>query len=368
VWRCNQQTDLFNTQYDIAKRWKPGDDERRQVRLLTDPASEVVESALHSEQVVLVKGESVSSIVPKHFLKEMFKKCGKKRTKLFMDVSGNFVPEHIGGENWNGGEAPIQSYYTALKENEADKQHVPTTPLSSLCLQVLETFQVPTYLQGDVSQDLPVHEVEGVFSYRDNSPGIFMGPKGSGRSLHLSPIPSHTWLLILEGRIQIRVYPHSSLPVLYFNYIRGTFPVRSFEDFLHGDLSAAFPLARVAKPWDLMLKPGELLIIPSGMPYELKYLDNVVGLTGKYADSMRVWRTVMHECTRLAHSNASSGIFQPAHHYTDDARRIARSAVDLAKRKPVSPSPVPYYGWKGLRADDVTLSEDQIRPDPKTSK
>jgi len=77
------------------------------------------------------------------------------------------------------------------------------------------------------------------------------------------------------------------------------------------DVHKHFPLAQVAAPWDVVLEPGELLLVPAGMPFEVSYWEKTVGLSGKFADDS-CWGDLQREHGRLAKSNNSSGIFRAA--------------------------------------------------------
>ena len=317
------QVSLFNTQYDIAHKWKAGDTERRTFSRLSNPTAQAVEAAMYREDPVVITGKMAEVAPAGWLIHSLISKCGNKPVELM--VADERVEESPGGNRHQKPKqsATLSDYTSRLNLGKVRREHVVGLPIKPWCPNGLHGLKFPRFV-NDRLQELPPGS-----HLRDESPRLFMGPGGAGLSLHLSRIPSHFWLVLLVGRARVRIYPRGNLPVLYFNHMRGTFPVRSFEDLTREDLKRHFPLAQVASPWDFVLHPSEMLLVPAGMPFEVSYWEKTVGLSGRFADDktfaeLRAEQHSLAKCNRACR-NATGAVFQPPQAEVEDAQRAGGS-------------------------------------------
>lgn len=58
-------------------------------------------------------------------------------------------------------------------------------------------------------------EGRGALPYRDDWPSLFVGPAGSGSGLHVDPLGSNFWMLLIAGRKRWAFFDRADRPLLY---------------------------------------------------------------------------------------------------------------------------------------------------------
>ena len=158
-------------------------------------------------------------------------------------------------------------------ESEARSLYLHDWSISGYCPWILENFTIPKYFARDLLQRLspPLDAVaEQQLSYRDDWPSLFIGAKGSKSGVHVDAFESHFWMLLLEGEKRWLFFLDddvsagagamgSQRPFLYEDRATGSFA----SDALSPDWRR-HPLLRGASAREVVLKPGELLIVPAG--------------------------------------------------------------------------------------------------------
>ncbi|WPX42256.1 cupin-like domain-containing protein [Undibacterium sp. CCC3.4] len=163
------------------------------------------------------------------------------------------------------GKTKVSDYLRALHDNEK--------PLASLYApgwrfferhpEMLSDFSEPSEAQPDVLQRVPQRLFKPLL-------WIFIGPDGSGTSLHYDVLDTHAWLAVIHGRKRIALHPPG---LLLADYDR------------HRAAALAVLRERCSKGlWRYVeLNPGGLLLIPAGWWHEVSNEGITLGLTRNFA-------------------------------------------------------------------------------------
>jgi len=205
---------------------------------------------------------------------------------------------------------------------DSEKRYLVDWSIPQNCEELLQNFKLPIYFSYDILQCSPVDSI-----YRDTWPSLFIGAAGTQSKLHIDSFGSHFWMLLISGRKKWIFYPAEDIPLLYPTYDHSFDPVFAHDPFAAIDASstptrphtppsssvpraAAFSLShseggngvgervvenegvredgflsRYATPFEVVLEPGELIFVPSGMPHAVMNLETSVALSGNYVDS-----------------------------------------------------------------------------------
>lgn len=99
---------------------------------------------------------------------------------------------------------------------------------------------------------------------------IFIGPEGSGTTLHYDVLDTHAWLAVIRGRKRIALHPPALLDADY--------------DRHRADATTVLRERRSVGNWRYIeLDPGDLLLIPCGWWHEVVNEGLTLGLTRNFA-------------------------------------------------------------------------------------
>lgn len=165
----------------------------------------------------------------------------------------------------SAGEVRLTEYLHALQSNEG--------PLTSLYASgwrfferhpdMLGDFGEPTDAAPDVLQRIPLRLFKPLL-------WIFIGPSGSGTTLHYDVLDTHAWLAVIRGRKRIALHPPAMLDADY--------------DRHRADALTVLAERRGQGRWRyLELNPGDLLLIPCGWWHEVVNEGLTLGLTRNFA-------------------------------------------------------------------------------------
>ena len=163
------------------------------------------------------------------------------------------------------GEVRLTDYMRALRDGEK--------PLASLYASgwrffechpdMLSDFSEPPEARPDILQRVPQHLFKQLV-------WIFIGPEGSGTSLHYDVLDTHAWLVVIHGRKRIALHPPRLLTGDY--------------DRHRADAIAVLRERRNRGLWRYVdLDPGGLLLIPAGWWHEVANEGLTLGLTRNFA-------------------------------------------------------------------------------------
>eukprot|EP00755_Sulcionema_specki_P035913 Sspe_Gene.105852::Locus_82969_Transcript_1_1_Confidence_1.000_Length_652::g.105852::m.105852 len=125
-------------------------------------------------------------------------------------------------------------------------------------------------------------------------PELRMGPRGVQSSLSYAALSQHSWIHVLQGRVEFILFSPSYRPALYEEE-NGTFALNAFTpDF------AAFPTAIMAYPWRVTVEAGDTLFIPAETPVQWRVTDDVISLVSHFVDWSNA-ETVAFDIERLSH-------------------------------------------------------------------
>ena len=127
----------------------------------------------------------------------------------------------------------------------------------------------------ELRADVPLPDLADGFSRRFVF--TFFGCRGSVTPLHYDIDNSHVLHTCLYGRRRIVLFAPDQGANLY----RHPFTVRSYVDVERPDYGRYPRLAR-AQGYDVTLRPGETLFMPSGYWHEVRYLDGGYGLSLRF--------------------------------------------------------------------------------------
>lgn len=163
------------------------------------------------------------------------------------------------------GEARLADYLRSLHAGEG--------PLASLYASgwrfferhpdMLGDFSEPAQALPDLLQCIPLRLFKPLL-------WIFIGPEGSGTTLHYDVLDTHAWLAVIRGRKRLALHPPAMLEADY--------------DRHHADALNVLHERRGQGRWHYVeLDPGDLLLIPCGWWHEVVNEGLTLGLTRNFA-------------------------------------------------------------------------------------
>jgi hypothetical protein len=187
--------------------------------------------------------------------------------------------------------------------------------LSRHCPWLARELVMPKYFAQDRLQRLLTEAADDTtLGYRDDWPSLFIGSSDTRSGLHVDSFESHFWMLMLQGSKRWVFVDPSQRPFLYEDRESSSFD----SDILSPDFTA-HPLLRAANAsevtrfwgckWgasavaltkiramnpreQVILTPGELLIVPAGTPHQVQNLEDTVAIAGNFVDSWNVERVL----------------------------------------------------------------------------
>ncbi len=139
--------------------------------------------------------------------------------------------------------------------------------------ELREDFRTPAIMDGFVNE----------------LPFMFFGGQGSKVTLHYDIDMSHVFLNQIHGRKRVILFAPDQSRLLY----RHPYTVASYVDVNRPDL-VRYPALAFAKGYEVMLKPGETVYIPSGYWHYIEYTD------GGYSISLRSFGSIPARMRGLA--------------------------------------------------------------------
>ncbi|HJN44695.1 MAG: cupin-like domain-containing protein [Vicinamibacterales bacterium] len=106
------------------------------------------------------------------------------------------------------------------------------------------------------------------------------GPAGATTYLHQDRFRTHAWLGQVMGRKKWTLFPPDQYPLLFRRPVAGAQAAVNIED---PDLER-FPRYGEATPIDVVLHPGELIVVPAGWLHQVTSLDPSISVTGNWVN------------------------------------------------------------------------------------
>jgi len=165
--------------------------------------------------------------------------------------------------------------------------------LAGRCDSFLQQFVIPKYFAGDLWKRLPFNS-SGAKDFFARHPSLFVGPAGSGGTLHVDSYASTFWQLLLHGRKRWTLY---ALPdnlrrtLLYAGVEHEIMPLvpPPGNAAVTGD---RLPLLEVAEEFKVQVEvlPGELMVVPHDVPHMVENIEPIMAISMNVADQVAVQR------------------------------------------------------------------------------
>ena len=139
--------------------------------------------------------------------------------------------------------------------------------MSHCLLQCVLTLPCPAVLKV-------LHKLAGE---EHNWPSLLVGPQGTSSDLHIDSMATHFWMFLVSGRKRWRVHRAEDKALLGFDEFQHFFIEEGTED-VRGH----------SQPWEFVLRPGQLLLVPHSMPHSVYNLE--VAAQGRMGQPE--WRTL----------------------------------------------------------------------------
>ena len=161
------------------------------------------------------------------------------------------------------------------------------SPLSRSCPNLLDDILVPAFFASDFMQRTPKDLDYNWNGYRNYWPSMFVGPGGrSSSALHADWCDTAAWMGLYQGRKHWRIVPPGDRHLLHESAERiNTFPTDIFKpDF------SAYPTLSMAKVYDGIMHPGDIIFIPAGSAHQVRNLpgDPTIAVAMNYVDIVNV--------------------------------------------------------------------------------
>lgn len=111
------------------------------------------------------------------------------------------------------------------------------------------------------------------------------GPAGATTYLHRDRFRTHAWLAQLVGRKRWTIFPPNQYSLMYKKHVEAG--AQPWVNIAKPDLER-FPGFRHATPIEFVLRPGELIFVPSGWLHQVTSLDATISLSGNYVDGSNI--------------------------------------------------------------------------------
>jgi hypothetical protein len=145
------------------------------------------------------------------------------------------------------------------------------------CPNLLMDFAVPKYFANDFLQRLPRFVAGGdgrgdkklpSIKYREAWPSIFVGPRGSSSALHVDSFASHFFMYLIAGRKHWRLFPRAADKGA-FRPKQAGFLIDPLCPGAAPEAAAALENLRATQPYDAVLRPGDVIFVPSETPHQV---------------------------------------------------------------------------------------------------
>ncbi|EDQ88419.1 uncharacterized protein MONBRDRAFT_26102 [Monosiga brevicollis MX1] len=165
----------------------------------------------------------------------------------------------------------------------------------------------PSFARGDVLAHVPMAQ------YSLHWPSLFLGDERARSALHVDAYCSHFFMTQLVGRKRWIIFPASDTFLLGRNYASAQFPLSWADVTIEGseldmadDVLAAHPGLRLARPYQIILEPGDTLFVPGQSAHMVANLASpTMAVSGNYVDATN------QACVEA--SLAHSGALHPEH-------------------------------------------------------
>lgn len=188
----------------------------------------------------------------------------------------------------DAGTTSVKEYIDALEgvrpNGTLEQLYLHDAPLHQLCPELAEDVIVPPFFARDLMQRTAPGGVHFEWGhYRDYWPSLFIGGAGTSSALHADWCDSAAWMGLMQGRKHWRIGHRDDRHLLYESaeYVN-RFP--STDIFLPN--LTAQPAMSLARVYDGVLEPGDLLFIPAGVPHQVRNLpgEATVSVAMNYVD------------------------------------------------------------------------------------
>jgi len=174
----------------------------------------------------------------------------------------------------------------------------------SLC----ERVGVPAYFAHDWLQ-----RTRHLHAFSRSWPSLFVGPTGTRSSLHIDQWKGHFWMAQLSGSKRWTIFHPDDVWCLSPSWsadaprLEPTFPSL---DEMEAD-SKRYPLFKLARRVDIILRAGEVLLVPGGAPHRVRNGENdddpsvSIAIAANFVDSSN-YSDAMRDLRLMARRSASS--------------------------------------------------------------
>jgi Cupin-like domain len=158
--------------------------------------------------------------------------------------------------------------------------------------ELYKDYQVPNYFSNWLEK-LP-RKIQQKYGITYST--LYIGPKGTGTSLHIDNRNTSAWLAVLSGRKRF----------IFFSPDQESFLYDGAVDALNPDLER-FPLYAKAQPVEVILEAGDLVYFPSKWWHQVENLEDSIALSHNLVDE---WNADVVLQSAFEESPVAAHIFQ----------------------------------------------------------
>lgn len=151
--------------------------------------------------------------------------------------------------------------------------------LPLFCPELNSELSIPPYFDNDYLKRATS------LLYKSSWPSLFVSPAGTVSELHVDAFGSNFWMALFSGAKKWTFFTKEAFTLLKPRYIDSFDPVFDFDTTSDcQDLS----------PYSVILRPGQVLFVPSGCPHRVENLETSVAISGNFVDDSNVLDAVAH--------------------------------------------------------------------------
>eukprot|EP01123_Difflugia_compressa_P010045 TRINITY_DN3556_c0_g1_i1.p1 TRINITY_DN3556_c0_g1~~TRINITY_DN3556_c0_g1_i1.p1 ORF type:complete len:528 (+),score=76.90 TRINITY_DN3556_c0_g1_i1:113-1696(+) len=227
-------------------------------------------------------------------LDEISYHCGHRNTCLqHFDPNRNSWGNLYSDKN----ETNVGEFIERVKSNSAGSSYLFDWSIPRNCPSLLKSYTVPKYFATDFFQRVPDPIWGETGGYKYTWPSLFIGGGETRSGLHVDAVNSHFWMAMILGHKRWGVVTPDDVPFLYPNPGQNTFLI---DDIFDVD-PRIYPLVGIAKIWEAVLEPGDMIFVPGGSAHQIRNLDTIMSMSMNFIDAENFERsTNMLRLTRPA--------------------------------------------------------------------
>ena len=210
------------------------------------------------------------------------------------------VPLRSNGRSTNGRRYRIKLFdylaYAAQSNAEKpmycfDKKVLHADEDEHFCAELLQDYEVLPHFQEDLFKLMDEDD-------RPDYRWVLIGPHGSGTPFHTDPHGTSAWNAVFDGCKRVSFYPPDVIPpgvdeeLIHSDYYAA-------DDMMDWYRNTAPSLPPHRRPMECLVRPGDIVFIPSGWWHSVMNIGTTIAVTQNYV-SRRTWPRVRDEINQWA--------------------------------------------------------------------